>query len=38
MFFPILKHLRSATTTRRIDPVVGRDADELIQLWGHFRL
>ena len=34
MRFPILRHFRSAPG-RKVDPAVSRDADELIQLWGH---
>lgn len=35
MLFPILRHLRSTRSVRKIDPGVSRDADELVQLWGH---
>ena len=34
MPFPILKHLRPVSRLPRGNDPVGRDADELIQLWG----
>ena len=34
MRISFLRHIRAAATPR-ITPDIGRDADELIQLWGH---